>query len=683
MRVNCDPHDVCAAAALGRYSVTTESRLAGHKGTVSTAGWTPDGRWIVSGARDGSVQFWNPITGDAQMMVQTPEDSAMVTALGPTGLFATVGRSALRVWSDSDRAKRAKMGSFNHPVGNQDYTQSTVVIIGAGISGIPDLGDAQVRSGMCMAIDLLRRNHRNFIILEKASSVGGTWYDNKYPGCACDVWSALYSYSFEQRSDWTREYPGQEEMLAYLTGIAGKYGLYSHIRFNTTVDEARWDETTRQWKIQVSVSGAKDSQFQRGYEVAANVLISGVGQLNQPYWPEIPGVEDFKGKSMHSARWDWTYDFKGKRVAVIGNGATAVQIVPEIAKAASHLSVYQRTPQWIIPRDDSAVHPVQKALLSVPLLRRCKRAFMMFYREQTHDPIVHAHSPMSQEVRGMGVAHIKKGLPDKPEMWETLTPAYPPGCRRILSSDDYYPALNKEHVKLETREIKRITESGIETVDGENTEFDLIVYATGFRTVEFLHPMKLYGAHGRDLSEVWDGGATAYYGVTVEDMPNFGLLYGPNTNLGHNSIILMIEAQSRYLATLIDPVIRAKEKGGSVAIQPRTDVVREFNRDLQEQLAKSSFADPSCRSWYKTADGRITNNWPGTVVEYQRGLAQVRWTDYLIEGDGGEEHVGQKETRIGHVEEVWPVSKSTLLLGLSVAVAAGGYYLQGARARRR
>ncbi|KAL5332949.1 hypothetical protein BJX70DRAFT_87802 [Aspergillus crustosus] len=562
--------------------------------------------------------------------------------------------------------------SFNHPVGNKDYTQSTVVIIGAGISG------------MCMAIDLLRRNHRNFIILEKGSAVGGTWNDNKYPGCACDVWSALYSYSFEQRSTWTREYPGQEEILTYLTDIASKYGLYPHIRFNSSVEEATWDEDSRQWKIQVGVLGDKDAQFQSGYELAANVLISAVGQLNLPSWPAIEGVEGFKGKSMHSARWDWTYDFSEKRVAIIGNGATATQIVPEVAKTAAHLSVYQRTPQWIVPRMDMAVHPIQQALLSIPVLRHTKRAAMMLFREQTHETIVNLDSKTSQEVRDMGVDLIKKGLPDKPELWDILTPTYPPGCRRILSSDDYYPALNRENVKLELRDITRITETGIETADGENTEFDLIVYATGFRTVEFLHPVKVTGANGRELSDVWKGGATAYYGMTVEDMPNFGLLYGPNTNLGHNSIILMIEAQSRYLAALIDPIIRAKNGGGSVALRPRTEIVRAWNTSLQERLAKSSFADPSCSSWYKTSEGRITNNWPGRVVEYQRDLAWVRWTDYVVEGDANEEYVGgKKETWVGFVEERWPVSvsRATVVAGVSVALAAA-YYLQG-RARRR
>ncbi|KAL2823959.1 hypothetical protein BJY01DRAFT_256552 [Aspergillus pseudoustus] len=563
------------------------------------------------------------------------------------------------------------MAKLNHPVGNLDYTQSTVVIIGAGISG------------MCMAIDLLRRNHRNFVILEKGSSIGGTWSDNKYPGCCCDVWSSLYSYSFEQHANWTREYPGQEEILTYLTGVASKYNLYPHIRFNTTVKEARWDDATRQWKVQVSVSGVKTSEFQSAYELTANILISGVGQLNLPRWPDLPGIDDFKGKSMHSARWDWTYDWSGKRIAVIGNGATAVQIIPELVKTASQVTIYQRTPQWLIPRMDMEIHPAQKALLAVPFLRRCKRAIMMFLREQSHEAIVNTESSMSQEIRDMAKGLMHKGLPDKPELWDVLTPKYPPGCRRIIASDDYFPALNLKHVYLETRDIQRITEFGVETVDGENAEFDLIVYATGFRTVEFLHPIKMYGAGGRELSEIWEGGATAYYGVTVEAMPNFGVLYGPNTNLGHNSIILMIEAQSRYLAALLDPIIRAKEEGRAIAVQPRTEIVREFNQALQARLATSSFADPTCRSWYKTAEGRITNNWPGTVVEYQRGLSLVRWTDYLKTGDVEGEYIGQKkESKIGYVEEVWPISKGTLLVGLSAALAAGGYYFQGARRRR-
>ncbi|KAL3467688.1 hypothetical protein BJX64DRAFT_283156 [Aspergillus heterothallicus] len=564
------------------------------------------------------------------------------------------------------------MAKSNRPVGNLDYTQSTVVIIGAGISG------------MCMAIDLLRRNHQNFIILEKGSSIGGTWSDNKYPGCCCDVWSSLYSYSFEQHANWTREYPGQEEILTYLTGVASKYNLYPHIRFNTTVKEARWDDDERRWKVQVSVSGVKTSEFQSAYELSANVLISGVGQLNLPRWPDLPGIDDFKGKSMHSARWDWTYDWTGKRIAVIGNGATAVQIIPELVKTASQVTVYQRTPQWVITRMDMEIHPVQKALLAVPFLRRCKRAIMMYLREQSHEAIVKSDSAMSQDIRNMAKDHLQKGLPDKPELWETLTPQYPPGCRRIIASDDYYPALNKKHVHLETRDIQRITESGIETVDGDQVEFDLIVYATGFRTVEFLHPIKMIGDEGRELADVWDGGATAYYGVTVEEMPNFGLLYGPNTNLGHNSIILMIEAQSRYLAALLDPIIRAKEKGRSLALKPRAEIVREFNKQLQARLATSSFADPTCRSWYKTAEGRITNNWPGTVVEYQQELSRVRYSDYMIEGDTNGEFFGQqKEIKIGHVEEVWPVSKGAVVVGLAAALAAGGFYFQGARARRR
>ncbi|KAB8239110.1 flavin-containing monooxygenase [Aspergillus alliaceus] len=572
------------------------------------------------------------------------------------------------------------------PVGNQDYTSSTVTIIGAGLSGL------------CIAIDILKREQcRNIVILEKGSQVGGTWNDSRYPGCACDVWAALYSFSFEQKTDWSREYPGQEELRDYVIHVAEKYSLYKYIRFNTTVQEARWDDKQLQWKVNVAVSGAKDSQFHETYQITTNFLVSAVGQLNVPSWPSIPGLDDFTGKLMHSARWDWTYDFTGKRVAIIGNGATSVQIVPELAKSVSQLTVYQRTPNWIIPRYDADVSSLQKLLLSyVPPVRWCKRAVMMQLREATHDPIVKSDSALANFMRKMAVDAMKSQLRDKPELWDQLIPNYSPGCKRVIVSDDYFVTLNKKNVDLETRPIQRVTESGIETADGDLREYDLVVVATGFRTVEFMHPIQVYGRNGRPVSDVWKEGATAYYGVTVEDLPNFGMLYGPNTNLekildsscaGHNSIILMIEAQSRYLSTLIGEVVRAKARGDSLALQPRTDVVSMFNDRIQAELGKSSFADPNCHSWYKLDDGRITNNWPGRVVQYQKEMSQVRWEDYLVEGTGKSRVDSKKTTNIGRIQEELPVRTATLVLGaLGVALAMGGYYMNGPSAllsRRR
>ncbi|PKX99987.1 FAD/NAD(P)-binding domain-containing protein [Aspergillus campestris IBT 28561] len=538
-------------------------------------------------------------------------------------------------------------------VGNTDFTRATVVIIGAGISGL------------CMAIDLLRRTPcRKFVILEQGSQVGGTWNDNKYPGCACDIWSALYSLSFEQKADWSREYPGQEELLDYLIHVAQKYRLYRYIRFNSAVDAARWDEDSHTWRVQVSVGGAKDGQFVSSYELTSDFLVSAVGQLNLPQWPSLPGLDDFTGKVMHSARWDWTYDWADKRVAIIGNGASALQIAPEIAPAAAHLTVYQRTPNWVIPRMDRRVTGAEQTLLgALPPARWLKRAVMMQMREVSHGLVTDPKSSSVTYLRDWALGSMKQALPGRPDLWAALTPDYQLGCKRILVSDNYYQTLGRENVTLETREVARVTESGIETVDGAVRDVDLIVCATGFRTVEFLHPVQVTGREGRPLDSVWAGGASAYYGVTVEEMPNFGMLYGPNTNLGHNSIILMIEAQSRYLSALIDRVVRARDQGQSLVLQPRTEVVRSLNHQIQTQLQETSFADPTCRSWYKTADGRITNNWPGTAVQYQKELATVRWADYAVSGTAADTVAGRRPTRIGRVVEEWPVSWWTMALG--------------------
>lgn len=489
----------------------------------------------------------------------------------------------------------------------------------------------------------------------------------------------------------------------YLIEVAEKYGLYKHIRFNSTVDEARWDNTALKWRVGVSVSGAKDSQYIEGYEMESDFLVSAVGQLNVPQEPNIPGLHCFQGKTMHSARWDWSYDLKGKRIAVIGNGATAVQIVPEVAKVASHLTVYQRTPNWIVPRADRSVTGVEKALFAyVPFVQWAKRAIQMDMREYFHGAVTDANSELSQTLRKLSLDMMKKQLPDRPDLWDKLTPNYSPGCKRVLITDDYYPTLAQEHVDLETRHITRITETGIETEDGDLQECDLIVLATGFRSVEFMFPIQVYGMNGRPLSDIWKGGAMAYNGVTVEDLPNFAMLYGPNTNLGksgtvlaliaccctkycppppgHNSIILMIEAQSRYLNGMIGEVLRARQQGKSLAVRPRAETVQQYNETIQAQLRTSAFADPNCNSWYKTEDGRITNNWPGTVPRYQGELSRVRWEDYLVEGSGREGIGGRrKSTHVGRVHEGNLVSTVSAVLGtVGVLLAAGRYYYQRA-----
>ncbi|KAG9832771.1 FAD/NAD(P)-binding domain-containing protein, partial [Aureobasidium melanogenum] len=528
------------------------------------------------------------------------------------------------------------------PIGNKDHANAAVVIIGAGISG------------MCTAIDLIKQNNcKNFIILEKSSGVGGTWHDNKYPGACCDVWSQLYSYSFAQNSDWTREYPGQEEILSYLMGVARSHNLYQHIRFNTTVENATWNDETKKWKIHVSTAkGSKDAEFNPEYDINADFLVSAVGQLNVPKWPDIPGLKEFEGKVIHSARWDWSYDLKDKKIAVIGNGATAVQIIPEIAKVAKEVGIYQRTPNWLIPRLDAPIPSWTRSLFKyIPPLMWRKRALQMDFREGFYGIIGDSTSAGADEVRKYNQAMLDAAFPNNAEMQEKLRPNYNPGCKRIIISDDYYPTLALPHVHLLTDKISSITKTGIETEAGQHKDYDLIVLATGFETLDFMHPIQMHGYNNTPLSEVWNHGAKALYGISVTKMPNFGMLYGPNTNLGHNSIILMIEAQSRYINALISPVLSARKQNSALSIRPKEQRMQEYNQQLQSDLAKSAFADPNCQSWYKTSEGLITNNWSKNVIDYQEMIAKVDWDDYDIEGDGKKVLQNKKTERIGRVKE--------------------------------
>jgi cation diffusion facilitator CzcD-associated flavoprotein CzcO len=539
---------------------------------------------------------------------------------------------------------------------------------------------------MCTAIDLIRRNHtRDFVILEKGSHIGGTWNDNKYPGCCCDIWSHLYSYSFEPNPNWTRQYPGQEEIYAYLVGVAEKWGLYKHIRFNTSVEEASWDDEEGKWKVDVAVSGAKTAEYGANYTINADFLVSGVGQLNAPQYPSIEGLDSFKGKLMHSARWDWSYSLQGKRIGIIGNGATAAQIIPEVAKVAESLTVFQRTPNWIVPREDGPISPaVQTALKYIPGLRSRYRALLMDVREAMWETTIYNHEDGNQDMRNFCIDFMKKQLPNRQDLWEKLTPPYAPGCKRIIISDDFFPSLAQPHVHLETTPISKITEKGVVTKDGKEHEFDLLVLATGFKTLEFMYPIKIKGANGRSLNEIWKNGGRAYYGVSVEDLPNFGMLYGPNTNLGHNSIILMIEAQSRYINALIAPVLEARRKGKGIKIATNKQRVEEWNKELQDRLKTLTFADPNCQSWYKAADGTITNNWAGTVIEYQKALSRVEWKrDYVVEATG----VSAQGTREVDLGERWYIGRTVEetvvpIVRLSLLAAAGATVAWAAKNRR-
>jgi cation diffusion facilitator CzcD-associated flavoprotein CzcO len=459
--------------------------------------------------------------------------------------------------------------------------------------------------------------------------------------------------------------------------VAAKWNLYRYARFNTAVEKAIWHDEEKRWKVSIKVLGGKDSEYSSGYTITSDYLVSGMGQLNEPNYPNIPGLDSFEGKVMHSARWDWTYSLEGKRIGIIGNGATAAQAIPELVKVAESLVVFQRTPNWVVPRMDRAITPFRQNLYSaVPPVRQLYRAALMDFRESLHESI---SKPGSQTAMLTEQAHkmlMEAQLPNRPDLWEKLTPNYPTGCKRVIISDDIFPALGLPNVTLETNSIEEITPKGVKAKDKEEYEFDLIVLATGFRTVDFMYPLRITGRNGRSISDIWNGHARALYGVAVEDLPNFGMLYGPNTNLGHNSIILMIEMQSRYITTMINTVLNVRKSGKSFALTPKTKRVKEFNERIQNILSKTSFADPRCNSWYKTKDGVVTNNWWGTVVEYQKTLSLIDWNDYDSEGTG-QGLVPAKNTYIGRVVEESRFSMATAgaMVGI-VALAAGTLFFR-------
>jgi cation diffusion facilitator CzcD-associated flavoprotein CzcO len=344
-----------------------------------------------------------------------------------------------------------------------------------------------------------------------------------------DVWSHLYSLSFEPNPNWTREYPGQEEILDYLIEIAHKYQLYKHIRFNTAVDGARWDDATNTWKTKLTRLGSKDSEFGKEYTVTSDFLVSAVGQLNVPKYPDIKGIDSFEGKSMHSARWDWDYDLRDNKIGIIGNGATAAQIIPEIAKVAKSLTVFQRTPNWVIPRDDKPITPTMQAVYKyVPFIRRRYRAALMDFRESFFDVVFDTKSPVHEFMMSASKDHMAAQLPgDKyAELREKLQPHYAVGCKRVIITDDYFPTFTRENVVLETTPIKGITSKGV-TVEGDKEhDFDILVLASGFKTTQFMYPIKIYGSNGKSIEDIWASGASAYLGMTVPSMPNFSMLYG-------------------------------------------------------------------------------------------------------------------------------------------------------------
>ncbi|MBO0855849.1 MAG: NAD(P)/FAD-dependent oxidoreductase [Nocardia sp.] len=479
-------------------------------------------------------------------------------------------------------------------------TFPSVIVIGSGFGGLG------------AAIELRQNGFHDVTILERAGELGGVWRENTYPGAACDVPSSLYSYSYAPKTDWPDRYSGQSAILGYLKSIARDYGLTEHIRFDCEVTEARFDEPTGRWTVHTTA----------GDTLTADVLISAVGQLSRPQLPDIPGIDSFSGPSFHSAEWDHTVDLTGKRVAVIGTGASAIQFVPAIAPDVEHLTLFQRSAAWVAKRKDRTYRPVHHTLFAtVPGLRLLQRLYVWCMLEFFSLGLVTA-PVIRRFIRFQGLRTMRRTISD-PDMRAKLTPDYEPLCKRVLFSNEYYPALARPNVEVVTDTITRVLPEGVRTADGTVHPADVIVYGTGFKGTEFLWPIKIFGRDGVSLEQEWSQGARAYLGMTVPGFPNLFMMYGPNTNLGTGSIIYMIESQARY----IRQALRHLSEQPGTHLEVRPDIADAFDRETQKRLERTPWT--TCSSWYRTAAGRVTNNWPGTVTAYRLRTRRFHRDDYL------------------------------------------------------
>ena len=497
-----------------------------------------------------------------------------------------------------------------------------VVIIGAGLSGL-------------LSAIRLQQAGVKFVIVEKNADVGGTWYENAYPGCRVDNPNHMYSYSFEPNHAFPYHFSTQDVLHAYFRRIADKYGLRAHIRFETTVEEARFDEKTAHWHVRVKT---KDGRHET---LDANAVISAVGQLNQPKLPDIKGRDTFKGPAFHTARWRHDVDLAGKRVAVIGTGATAFQVIPEIAPKVDKLLVFQRSAPWLGPTPNyhDKVADGKKWLLEhMPTYGKWYR-FWLFWTltdgildavavDPSWNDTSRAVSPMNEMLRGLLIEKMREQIPSRPDLLEKVTPDYPFGSKRSVRDNGVYlAALARPNVDLITTGIAEITPTGIRTEDGVEHAVDVIVYGTGFHASDFLRTYNIVGRGGVELRERWKGDARAYLGMTVPGFPNFFTIYGPNTNIVVNgSIIFFSEASVRYIVNCL----RLLADTGAATMEVKSDVHDAFNARVDAENLKMAWGVPNAKSWYKNAHGRVSQNWPFKLVDYWNATIKPDPGDYVL-----------------------------------------------------
>lgn len=471
-----------------------------------------------------------------------------------------------------------------------------IVIIGAG------------PGGLCMAIRLKQAGIEDFVLVERASGVGGTWFHNRYPGCAVDLPSFLYSFSFERKYDWSRPYAPQSELLAYMEGLADKYGLLGHCRFGETVERACWDETKHEWSLALA----------SGETLEAKAVVAAVGMFNDLVFPEIPGREDFEGPAFHSARWDWNQSLAGKTIAVIGSAASAVQIVPEIVKEAAQVHLFQRTANWVMPKEDE---PYTEAELEAfqkdpaPLDAKRQEMFDTIDRGMTF-------KDSEQLAQAAGAGEWALSQVEDPEIRALLTPKHPYGCKRPLMSNTFYPAFNRPNLELVTDSIERITRDGVRTADGRDRKVDLIVYATGFAATKYISALDVRGCGGLQIDEAWRDGAQAHLGIMTSGFPNLFMLYGPNTNNG--SILEMIESQTQHVLLQIQRL----EQESLDWIDVKADAQSRYNEEVQQAIAAIPVWNHPVNGYYRSASGRVVTQWPFSMTAFRKRTETIEKADY-------------------------------------------------------
>jgi len=464
------------------------------------------------------------------------------------------------------------------------HSHHTVLIIGAGFSGLG------------LGIRLRQTGEEDFVILDQAADVGGTWWVNRYPGCACDVQSHLYSLSFAPKPDWPRHFGARVEIQAYLSDCVDRFALAGHLRLNTRVVQAHWDEVRKRWLV----------TEQNGVVRSAKFLVTATGGLSRPAWPDISGLDGFAGNVFHSQQWPENLNLDGKRVAVIGSGASAIQFVPRIQSSVAQLDFYQRTPQWILPKPDRSISPRRRKLYQrFPIIRRLFR-LALFVSLESRLPAFTRFQFLTWFHRRQARNFLKQHIHD-PALRHKLTPTYDMGCKRVLMSNDFYPAIDQPNLELITARIARITPNAIVDENGQSRTIDTIILATGFLATRPVPSGMIRGRDERDLARHWKDGPSAFKGTTVHGFPNMFMLLGPNTALGHNSVLLMIESQINYV---LDALAWCR-RSGRETLEVSDQAEKDWNQTLQKRLSKTVWNRGGCSSWYRhPVSGRNTTLWP-------------------------------------------------------------------------